>query len=101
MAEGVGISRYCVGEWIATEGGTRDLGPQTTAIVKKDHPDGFQTSYEGSPVHAAAWDKAIPELLKAIKSRRLRVEGLRNGDTRKAWEEIEPREFSDTCNNPF
>lgn len=96
----VRIPLYRVGEWIATEGGVRDLGPELITFENKSVPD-YRFSSRSSPVHARAWDKALPQLLNAIHTCRLRVEGQRDGDERNPFVGIEPGEFSDKASNPF
>jgi len=94
------IPLYRVGEWIATGGGARDLGPSSIIVENKDVPD-YRFSFEASPVHARAWDKALGELLKAIHGGGLPTEGLRNGDAGAAFERIPPGEFGEEAANPF
>ncbi|MGJ0454165.1 MAG: hypothetical protein ACR65T_13200 [Methylocystis sp.] len=96
----VRIPLYRVGEWIATEGGARDLGPSSITFENKNVPD-YRFSSRSSPVHARAWDKALPQLLNAIHTSRLRVEGLRDGDDSRAFKRIKPREFPDVAEDPF
>ncbi|MFO1103320.1 MAG: hypothetical protein U1E20_10505 [Methylocystis sp.] len=96
----VRIPLYRVGEWIATEGGSRDLGPELITFENKNVPD-YRFSSRSFPVHARAWDKALPHLLNAIHTRRLCVEGQCDGDERGRFVTIKPGEFSDKACNPF
>jgi len=91
------IPLYLVGEWIATEGGTRDLGPSMVVIKRAGHP----TTFDYSEAHAHAWDTALEKLKVEILAGRLPVEGQRGGDKGKPFEIISPQEFGDEFCNPF
>jgi hypothetical protein len=91
------IPLYLVGEWIATEGGTRDLGPSMVAVKRAGHP----TTFDYSEAHAHAWDTALEKLKVEILAGRLPVEGQRGGDKGKPFEIISPQEFGDEFCNPF
>jgi hypothetical protein len=93
------VPLYRVAEWIVSEYGVRDLD---MTMVRKPPPSvNDRPSYDFDEKLKDAGDAASAGLLKAIIAGELAVEGLRDGDASRAFEQIRPCEFGDAVASPF